>query len=153
MDAINIPLLLAVFHNMEGRVTYSLGGKADALNEDSHDIDEIDCSGFVRYAVAKATNSAVIMPDGSSVQHDWCDNQGLHKLAQYSNVQYGKDDPNRLFIGFIQPAGGHPGHVWLIYKGKTLESHGGAGVSSRDWDTPILLSKACAAYELPCEGA
>ena len=79
--------------------------------------------------------------------------KGFTNSHSTPNVQYGKDDPNRLFIGFIQPAGGHPGHVWLIYKGKTLESHGGAGVSSRDWDTPILLSKASAAYELPCEGA
>jgi len=153
MVSINIPLLLAVFHNMEGRVTYSLGGKAQSLDEDSHDIDAIDCSGFVRYAVAKATNEQVVMPDGSFIQHEWCEQSGLHKLGQYSDVQYAKGDPHRLFVGFIAPHEGHPGHVWLVYKGQTLESHGGgAGVDSRPWDTAILANSACACYELPCEG-
>jgi len=89
------------------------------------------------------------MPDGSVNQHDWCDSQKLPKLA-YPNV--GKPDATgKLFIGFIQPAHGHPGHVWLVHNATTLESHGGVGVDSRPWNSRVLVNAVAACYELPCE--
>lgn len=151
MQPIKLAVLEAVFDHMKGRVTYDFGGKAPSLTCDTSEIDGIDCSGFVRYALAKASDQKFILPDGSSNQRDRCNQIGLHKLASYSDVQYGAKDPNRLFIAFIAAHGGHPGHVWLVRGGVTMESHGGAGVSSREWDVPVLKSSACAAYELATE--
>jgi hypothetical protein len=149
--SIDLDLLQSVFDNMKGRVTYSFGAKAPDLSMDSHGIAEIDCSGFVRYAIARATQQAVILPDGSSNQHDRCEAQGLHQLAHYSDVAYAAQDPSRLFIAFLDP---HPiGHVWLLRADgqghvMTMESHGGRGVDSRPWNTRVLMH-ADACYELP----
>ena len=90
---VSLSVLNAVFQNMKGRVAYSFGAKAANLSEDTRFIDQIDCSGFVRYALARATNQALILPDGSSNQHDWAD-ANLRKLAQYSDVS---DAPARIW--------------------------------------------------------
>jgi hypothetical protein len=66
-------------------------------------------------------------------------------------VQYAAKDPKRLFIAFIAAHDGHPGHVWLVRLGRTLESCGSHGVSSREWDVSVLKNSCCAAYELVTE--
>ena len=150
MKPVGLAILEEVFTHMHlNGVGYSLGAKAPSMTCDSSQIHKIDCSGFVRYAIARATEQAVVMPDGSVNQHDWCDSQKLPKLA-YPNV--GKPDATgKLFIGFIQPAHGHPGHVWLVHNATTLESHGGVGVDSRPWNSRVLVNAVAACYELPCE--
>lgn len=152
MQPIDIPMLLDVFNNMKGRVTYhSVGmeGKASPLDCDSSAISRLDCSGFSQYAIAKSANQQVIIPAGSSDQHDWCAAQGLYQLAQYSDVQYAAADSTRLFIAFIPPSNAEH-HVWLIYQGNTMECCSSRGVCTRSWDTPILTSNVWAAFELPC---
>lgn len=139
MTCVDLDTVLAVFNNMKrAGVKYSFGAKAPNLDADSHTITEIDCSGFVRFVLHRAANGGFTMPDGSVNQREWIEAHGWHELNQYSDVQYAKDDPTRLFIAFLDPKGNKPGHVWLIRGGVTMESHGGVGVDSRPWNTPAL---------------
>ncbi|MCW3053277.1 MAG: peptidase and in kexin sedolisin [Chthonomonadales bacterium] len=149
MIPISLAALLLVFAHMVGRVKYLLGGKAPSLDCDTSQISEIDCSGFVRYAIAKATNQRLILPDGSAAQREWCERQGLRKVA-YTNAAT-LADPSRIFICFITAShSGAIGHVWILIGGKTYESHGGGvGVSSRAWNTPVLIGNVSACYEMP----
>ena len=145
MMPVSLSILDAVYANMVHRVVYDFGGKAADLAEDTSLITGIDCSGFVRYILARATHGALVVPDGSSNMHAWAE-ANLRELVQYSDVQEAEGDPSRLFIAFIPPA--PIGHVWLVRGGMTRESHGGRGVDSRPWNTPILLREAEGAYEL-----
>ena len=136
-------------HQMDHKTTYGLGSKAPSLGADACSYNAIDCSGEARVLLYHGTEGALVIPDGSATQHEWCETQGLHKVA-YGNLG-SKDAEGRLFIAFIAP---HPvGHVWLVNgtTGETLESHGGgAGPDYRAWDDPILVHAVCACYELPC---
>ena len=129
------------FAHTVGRVKYKLGAKP-ALGSDSTTFVLSDCSGFVRWALDRAS---LTLPDGSATQHEWC-------AAHLPEVRY-KDagtsaNPARLFIAFIAPGKGI-GHVWLLYEGKSLECSGHRGVNSRPWDTPVLARNVSACYELP----
>lgn len=149
---VNLSILRGVFNNMKGRVKYRLGGKAVSLNADSHTINSIDCSGFVRFALYRASLGAIMLPDGSVNQHDWVVSQKWHKLGRYSDVGRAdvKDDFARLFIAFASPTEVHPvGHVWLVWAGETYESHGGVGVDSRDWNAEVLMHNVTSCYEVP----
>lgn len=130
-------------------VPYLWGGKAHPLTVDTSAIAGLDCSGFAQYEVARCSGQQVIWPEGSAEQHDWCEAAGLHKLLRYSDVHFAADD-SRLFVAFIRPVEGvHAGHVWFVRHGWTRESHSHVGVSSRPWDTPVLLQGATDCYELP----
>jgi hypothetical protein len=120
---------------MDGHVKYGLGSKAPSLSCEPSAIKSIDCSGFVRYIIYKATSGAVHMPDGSWIQHDWCKLQKL-PTADYKTEAMKLD--NWLRIAFLPKHEKHPGHVWLVLNGKTLESHGHKGPDRRMWNTPAL---------------
>ncbi len=36
-------------------------------------IDNLDCSGFIRYLLFKATDGGLVIPDGSQMQRGWCE--------------------------------------------------------------------------------
>jgi len=148
LTPVSLEALLELYEHMKKRVKYVYGAKASSLSMDSHDITGIDCSGWTRYALAKATGGQLVLPDGSQVQLAWAENS-LHKLDKYSDVLYAKDDPNRLFIAFLRVTPNRKiGHVWLVHQGMTLESHGGVGVDSRPWDS--LALKSCTdCFEVP----
>jgi hypothetical protein len=149
---VSISALQTLFNNMSGRVTYSLGAKCDSLTEDSHDIDEMDCSGFVRFAITKCSNPQAVIPDGSATQHEWFQSQGF-EVANYS-IAAQQANPGKLFICFMTPeTGGGTGHVWFCWKGRTMECYGGHGVGSRPYNASIeggrlTLATACAACYL-----
>lgn len=129
------------FAHTVGRVKYKLGAKP-ALGSDSSSFALSDCSGWTRWALDR---SGLTLPDGSAEQHEWC-------AAHLREVHY-KDagtlaDPSRLFIAFIAPGNGI-GHVWLLNAGASLECRGHTGVSSRPWNSPVLLNAVSACYELP----
>lgn len=145
---ISISFAWQVLHNLEAEnCVYLYGGKADPLTVDTSKVHGIDCSGFTKYVIAKATNQGLIVPDGSFAQNDWCVKQGLAKV-EYSGIgTYGN---GRLFWAFyINPQG--IGHTWLVdgTLKKSLESHGHGGPSSRAWDDPVLIRIVTHAYELP----
>lgn len=126
-------------------VGYALGAKADDLLAIPPDYHNIDCSGWVRAAVAVATEGRLILPDGSCVQNDWCAAHGL-KRSDYASCRL-LDGLTRL--GFIRPTGMHPvGHVYLARNGRTLESFGGHGPGSRSVGTAVLARETTDVYVL-----
>lgn len=159
LPKIDIKKLEDVFAEMDiAGVKYGLGAKAPHLDIDPGKIKKIDCSGFVRYAIYQATGGQLKIPDGSQNQRAWCDDQGLHRLAQYKDVLYVNE--KRIFLAFIRPGHngcGPVGHVWFITSldgdnvPDTMESHGGVGVDSRPWNYPVLRKQVYSCYELPAQ--
>jgi hypothetical protein len=152
LEPVSLALLETVFSHMDGRVGYVLGAKAPSLTCDTSQIHTIDCSGFSRYILARATNGLLVLPDGSQNQLAWASQEGLQRLANYSDVQFAAADPSRLFIGFLKPGSDGIGHVFLLRSRDggmlTRESHGHHGVDARAWDTPALAGcHFC--FELP----
>jgi hypothetical protein len=142
MVEVDLDTLQTVFDRLEGRVEYSMGAKAPTLDCDTSEIHELDCSGFVRYILAKSTSQGLITPDGSVGIHAWA--AANLQQCPYADVAEGTG----LYIAFIAPSGGVPGHVWLCRQGSTRECCGSEGVCSRPWDDPILMN-VCACYVLP----
>lgn len=140
------------------RIKYSLGAKAPSLDAPLKSIRAIDCSGYVRLLLHQASGSVWVLPDGSVQQREWAAKAGLHKLAQYADVEYAAEDGSRLFLCFLAPGAIHKGaagHVWLCLSDghamRTIESRGGKGPSSRAWDSAVLAQHCSAAWELPAE--
>lgn len=153
MSRVSRAILRLLWSHVAGRVTYLLGAKAPALDCDSALIHQIDCSGFVRWFLARASLGTVILPDGSFAQLQWClDN----KLQRQNYEQDAGRVDNVLRIHFLTEARaaavGRPGdrHVWLTLNGVTYESHGGnpGGCISRSWSTWIL-SQSDYSFVLP----
>lgn len=113
------------------RVTYGLGKKAKAGAVPGRDFTAVDCSGFVREAIRRSTDLGNRFPDGSVVQHDWVKANRFQRVDRAQGAQ--SDDTVR--IAFLSPGDTQSGigHVVLLFKGKTLESHGGVGPDSRPW--------------------
>jgi hypothetical protein len=157
-------------------VAYGLGAKAEGytykgrqwnpnstrkLSTPVSTIEHLDCSGFVRYLLYRATDAKLEIPDGSQNQREWCEQQAaaklLHKVSKYENTnKYLTKE--RLFIAFIKPwtnGCGEIGHVWLVGQfnkdsfAETMESFGGHGVGSRLWNARTLLREVYSVYELP----
>jgi len=166
ISPVSIELLETVFSRLErGGVSYGYGVKAPSLSVDTSEIVQqgsIDCSGFSRYALYKASGGKLIIPDGSQMQREYFESSGLHQLGQYADVT--QADPSRLFICFIKPGEhgcGDVGHVWLVRRANspdgnwkqevphTLESHGGGGCTSRPWNYRTLLREWWNGFELP----
>ena len=117
-------------------IGYELGAKAHNLTAIPPDYRDIDCSGWVRAAVAVATGGRTILPDGSVVQREWCARVGLKRSAIPALLL--KDGYTR--IAFIVPSREHPvGHVLLVRNRETLESWGGNGPGSRSVLSHISL--------------
>ncbi len=126
-------------------VGYELGAKAGDLEAVPPDYTAIDCSGWVRAAVAVATEGRTILPDGSVVQNEWCAAQGL-KRSTWSACRL-QDGLTR--IAFIRPNRFRTvGHVYLTRLGRTLESWGGHGPGSRAVTTHILSAETTDVYVL-----
>ncbi len=109
-------------------IRYGLGEKADNPAAFLPDYQFIDCSGWVRAAIAVATGGRLLLPDGSVNQHEWCAAKGLKKSNQAALLLL--DGLTR--IAFLVPTPDHEiGHVFLCRNGRTLESWGGHGPGSR----------------------
>lgn len=123
------------------RVAYGLGKKVPFHGaKPGKDFTQIDCSGFVREAIRLATNPRVNFPDGSVVQHDWIRDHGFTR----STVAAASKDDDVLRIAFLRPqdSPSNIGHVVLVWRGRTMESHGGTGPNARDWTGKGWQAKA-----------
>lgn len=149
-------------------ITYGLGAKADikdhwnprskgTLDTPVEDIDHIDCSGFIRYLIYHCSDTHYKLPDGSQNQLQWCIDNNLHEVKNYSDVNTYLTD-KRLFIGFIKPytrGAGKIGHVFLISQvdkdaaADTMESFGSHGVGSRSWNYRTLYNQVHKVFEIP----
>ena len=114
---------------VQARVTYGLGAKAPSLNASpGTGFRRIDCSGYVRWLIWQAGHKVIV--DGSVQQHDFVRASGF----KASTVDAGSNDDDVIRIAFLSPLmGGGVGHVALIYRGLTVESHGGQGPNRRRW--------------------
>lgn len=120
------------------KVKYGFGYKAKSLDQDSHDFwgvkdgklaRKVDCSGYVRYVMAK---NGILIPDGSWGENDWAVQTGLKEC---SLADVGNKD-GRLRLGYLPPsqASDNIGHIFFVLNGCLIESHGSVGVDvSRKW--------------------
>ena len=123
------------------RVTYGLGKKVPFFGAvPGRDFTKVDCSGFVREAIRRATTPPIGFPDGSVVQHDWIRAHGFER----STVRAGREHDGVIRIAFLRPQDSPHGigHVALIANGRTLESHSGVGPNERDWTGMNWQAKA-----------
>lgn len=104
------------------------------------DFKHVDCSGFVREAIWRATNPHLNIIDGSVRQHDWIRAEGFERGSV--------DDASRrdgvIRIAFLKPQDSPKkiGHVAFVYNALTVESHGGVGPNSRPWNGAGWQGKA-----------
>lgn len=123
------------------RVRYGLGAKISPHGAvPGTGFTKVDCSGFVRETVWRATTPHFNFPDGSVVQHDWIKDKGYQRGTRADAfLQDGK-----IRIVFLRPqdSPSHIGHVALVHNAKTIESHGGVGPNSRDWTNTGWQAKA-----------
>lgn len=122
LDPLDIPVLTA---KMKG-CRYRLGAKAPSLDTQLADIDDIDCSGYVRLMVYKACGE--VIPDGSYNQGRWFETHHF-KESTLANCKL-KDGVLRL-LWMLPKNGGGVGHIAFCLNGKTYESYGGHGPGSR----------------------
>lgn len=130
-------LIAALGRCMDRKVKYGWGAKAGNWNEQPGEFSSLDCSGFVGWILAQATNGAVrdLIGKGSWQQAEFFDQQGFKE----STISAGKLVDNAVRVAFMPPkylAGKmvRAGHIALILNGATLESCGGRGPCRRIWD-------------------
>jgi hypothetical protein len=115
------------------RVQYGLGKKVPFHGATpGRDFTRVDCSGFVREAIWRATsNPHFNFKDGSVVQHEWVRTNGF----QLTTTDAAALQDGVIRIAFLRPqdSTSHIGHVALVHNGRTLESHGSFGPNSRPW--------------------
>lgn len=127
--------------NSSPRVKYGLGAKISP-----HDavpgagFTKVDCSGFVRETVWRATTPHFNFPDGSVVQHDWIRDKGYERGTRAN--AFLQDGKTRIVFLRPQDSPSHIGHVALVHNAKTIESHGGVGPNTRDWTNTGWQAKA-----------
>jgi hypothetical protein len=146
---VSVSMAWDVLHNLEAEnCVYLYGGKSPSLYCQTSAIHGIDCSGFTKYVLARSTGQQLVVPDGSFDQYSWCAMVAKLNPVDYSGIgQYGQ---GRLFWAFyVNPSG--IGHTWLVDGtiGRSLESHGHAGPSSRLWNDEVLMRIVTHCYELP----
>jgi hypothetical protein len=113
-------------------VTYGLGKKVPRHGATpGTDFAKVDCSGFVREAVWRATAPHQDFPDGSVVQREHVQAKGY----AHSTPADGLLRDGAVRIAFLRPQDvpSGIGHVVLIHDALTFESHGGTGPDSRAW--------------------
>lgn len=147
---IDLPLILRIHSKMARRVRYRLGAKA-RTSQQTGEIEELDCSGYVRYLMQRCGEPDV--PDGTWAQSRWLATSGWEPKL-YDNLKHTVNDPTRLFVaGFTEYSDARGrrrhGHIWLVHQGRTLESYGGVGVGSRAWSHATLKSLVTFCYEVP----
>ncbi len=155
VPAVSLNALASIFDRqvLHG-IPYGFGAKAKSLSMLPEKMESIDCSGEVRYLIAQGSKQSLIIPDGSVTQREWCE---VH-LREVNYLDLPMADSSRLFIAFITPfknGCGRVGHVWLVGKfdadwsPDTIESYGGHGVGSRDWNNRTLMRMVHKCFELP----
>jgi len=127
------------------RVRYGYGKKIKPGQIPGKDFQSVDCSGLVRELVRRSTSLGSTFPDGSVVQHDWVRKKGFVK----TNWDDGTSNDDIVRIAFLSPndVSSGIGHVQLLYRNMTLESHGGVGPNSRKWSI-LGFSKKMSVYRL-----
>jgi len=131
-------------------VDYGFGSKDPNLGTWPIDYSAIDCSGFVRAILAYSTlgqTQRYDMPDGSFLEADWFKAQGF-KATTYAMTE---NVDGHVRVGIHRPGGrggDSVGHIWLVYRGQSIESYGGNGPGRRPWDHQWFLDHVDECYVL-----
>jgi cell wall-associated NlpC family hydrolase len=154
--ALDVAELLDALAQLDDKVPYGFGSKPSNLKLTPAEllIDRkapkgIDCSGFVRWLLYRASNGKVKIPDGSWNQRDHF--RALADVAHLPASAYaacGKTDGIVRVAGFVRSAKVSVGHIWLVHDGQTIESHGGKGINRRPWNQSSLVRLATWCYPL-----
>lgn len=145
------PLLLRIMGKIDIPGNQYLWGGKVPDDADSSVVNEkgVDCSGLVRYLIARGTSQAVKVPHGSVNQHDWFKQKGFKR----STVEAAKLKDGVVRVAVMSPEdGGGIGHIALVLDGETMESHGGAGPDRRPW-TGLGWQAKARIYVLTAPGA
>jgi hypothetical protein len=152
---VDVPLLVEVTAALDDRVPYLLGGKPSSIKLTTEQFlaergrTGVDCSGFVRWLLYRASGGRVKIPDGSVNQRDRfrarADDTGV---AAVPYASCGDADGILRVAGFTRSARIRVGHIWLVVDGHTIESHGRHGVNRRPWDTASLVDLATWCFPL-----
>lgn len=153
---IDIGALLEALAFVTGKIAYGLGSKPSRLSLSPAELVAdrappagIDCSGFVRWILYRASGGKVKIPDGSWNQRDHF--RELARRASLPASPYatcGLHDGVLRVAGFTKSERVSVGHIWLVHDGQTAESHGGKGVNRRPWDQRSLVRLATWCYPL-----
>jgi hypothetical protein len=123
------------------RVKYGLGKKISPHGATpGTDFTKVDCSGFVRETIWRATEPHFNFPDGSVVQHNFIRDKGYERSTRADALL----EDGKVRIVFLRPqdSASNVGHVALVHNAKTLESHGSFGPNSRPWTNTGWQAKA-----------
>lgn len=122
------------------RVKYGFGKKVSPHGAvPGTGFTQVDCSGFVREAIWRAAEH-FNFPDGSVVQHEWIRQKGYQRVNRVDALL--TDETVRIAFLRQQDSPSGVGHVALVYKAKTLESHGSFGPNNRAWTNEGWQAKA-----------
>jgi lysozyme family protein len=123
------------------RVRYGLGAKVPFHGAvPGKNFKKVDCSGFVREAIWRATAPHLNFRDGSVVQHEWIRAQGFTRSTPDAALL--RDGAVRIAFLRPQDSSSGIGHVALVHNAQTLESHGSFGPNSRAWTKTGWQAKA-----------
>lgn len=123
------------------RVKYGLGAKVSPHGaKPGTGFTKVDCSGFVRETIWRATAPHFNFPDGSVVQHEFIRAKGYERSTRADALL----EDGKVRIVFLRPqdTASHIGHVALVHNARTLESHGSVGPNSREWNNTGWQAKA-----------
>ncbi|MBC7808497.1 MAG: hypothetical protein H7145_20375 [Akkermansiaceae bacterium] len=136
--ALDLAALVSLHKRLIGEVGYRLGAKC-AVGDTP---ENIDCSGYVGWLLSNVTPTplrSVIARDivGLGTWHlsEWLKKSGFKR----STVDSGRRTDGVLRVAITlaarNPVTGRMGigHIALVWNGRTIESHGGRGVNSREW--------------------
>jgi hypothetical protein len=128
-----IPKVLTLHKRaLQANVPYKWGGKAACLTAPEA-LRGIDCSGYVGWLLAKGSGCQLTGLTGIGTFHLAARMRGYG--LKRSSVESGalQDGILRVAVTLTSGDWNQAGHTALIYNGRTLESHGSAGVNSRFW--------------------
>ena len=143
----------ALLQNLHSRAIaegnqYGFGSKVDITSDSSEVRGElVDCSGYVRWLLYRATSNKFDIKDGSWIQHDYVKDLGF----KVSSIESANLKDGALRIAFLAPGAlgsGAAGHVALVLNDRTMESHSGTGPDGREWDTSRRWMSLCRVYVL-----
>lgn len=122
--------------------SYGLGSKISPLSLQATDADwpgEVDCSGEFRWLLFHALGQPehFDIPDGSVNQREWVEEQQFKPSTWQDACNF----DGYIRVGFLEPQDTSEGigHVWLVFMGKTIESHGSTGPASRMLSSTAIL--------------
>lgn len=149
---------LASFAGYKARYDY---GSKVPLGVHPGQLKQLDCSGWTRYALHRATVGRLTPPDGSWFQQRWAQDmvdKGRFRRVDYHSIR--KLRGNRLFLCYMPPQINRRrvvkvAHIWFVLHDeqgwRTLECYSGRGIGSRPINTPVLMRRVRDCFEIPIQ--